>query len=90
MNFWLHEVCITSLVVNCDDHTYKSRKLFSHSQLVTSNAEKSTGAMDVEAGTKLGAQCCHVQAGHDPVVSMELYEELSSKQNDEEIFQIVF
>ena len=46
--------------------------------------------MDVEAGTKLGAQCCHVQAGHDHVVSMELYEELSSKQNDEEIFHIVF
>ena len=46
--------------------------------------------MDVEAGTKLGAQSCHVQAGHYPVVDMEYYEELSSKQNDEEIFQIVF
>ena len=90
MNFLAHDEVRTSLGVNCDDHTYKSRKVFPHSQLVTSNAEKSTGAMDVEAGTKLGAQCCHVQAGHDPVVSMELYEELSSKQNDEEIFQIVF
>ena len=36
--------------------------------------------MDVEAGTKLGAQCCHVQAAHDPVVGMALYEELSSKK----------
>ena len=46
--------------------------------------------MDVEAGTKLEAQCCHVQAGHDPVVILELFEELGSKQNDEENFQIVF
>ena len=90
MNFCPHRDIITFLGVNCDDHTYKSCKVFLHSQLVTSKAQKSTGAMDVEAGTKLGAQCCHVQAGHDPVVSMELYEELSSKQNDEEIFQIVF
>ena len=70
VNFWLYKDCITSLGVNCDDHTYKSRKVFPDSQLLTSKAEKSTGAMDVEAGTKLGAQCCHVQAGHDPVVTM--------------------
>ena len=44
----------------------------------------STGAMDVEAGTKLKASSCHVQAAHGPVVSMVLYATVSCKESDEQ------
>ena len=40
--------------------------------------------MDVEAGTKLGAQSCHVQTAHDPAVTMLRHGEVSRKINDEQ------
>ena len=48
----------------------------------------STGAMDVEAGTKLKASSCHVQAAHGPVVSMVLYATVSCKESDEQTFKL--
>ena len=48
-----------------------------------------TGALDIEAGIKLGARSYYMRATCGPVVSKELHIELSSELGDAHIFKML-